>query len=177
MLNGDDRQLIWNASPFGTIALLSVPVLFFVGQFALWRRLSIRGTILVLMIIAALLAFFLWGTTPLLGGDRDIFTPGAVALIAALTLGLIVRSLGASTGLGPRPRIHPRVKAALYQEFGGRCALCKDKHDIGNLEVDHIRARALGGPDAYENYQLLCGRCNRLKGTGTNAEARKKLRA
>jgi len=33
-----------------------------------------------------------------------------------------------------------------------------------NLEIDHIVPKAKGGGDYYENYQLLCGSCNRIKG-------------
>ena len=32
------------------------------------------------------------------------------------------------------------------------------------MEIDHIIPRAKHGGDYYENYQLLCGHCNRVKG-------------
>jgi site-specific DNA-methyltransferase (adenine-specific) len=32
------------------------------------------------------------------------------------------------------------------------------------LEIDHIIPKAKGGGNYYENYQLLCGACNRKKG-------------
>jgi site-specific DNA-methyltransferase (adenine-specific) len=38
------------------------------------------------------------------------------------------------------------------------------KFDFRNLELDHIIPKAKGGGDYYENYQLLCGSCNRIKG-------------
>ena len=37
------------------------------------------------------------------------------------------------------------------------------------IEVDHIDPR---GPDTEDNWQPLCGRCNRFKSNMTNAEAR-----
>jgi site-specific DNA-methyltransferase (adenine-specific) len=49
------------------------------------------------------------------------------------------------------------------------------------LEIDHIIPKAKGGGDYYENYQLLCGSSNRLKGARPmeylrmKIEARKKL--
>jgi site-specific DNA-methyltransferase (adenine-specific) len=33
-----------------------------------------------------------------------------------------------------------------------------------NLEIDHVIPKAKGGGDYYENYQLLCGACNKIKG-------------
>lgn len=67
------------------------------------------------------------------------------------------------TDLGPlpAPRTHRR---RLYGEQEGRCNWCRTHFEIGNLEVDHVIARAAGGTDHRENLQLLCGRCNRVKG-------------
>lgn len=56
------------------------------------------------------------------------------------------------------------VKERLYKEQEGKCNGCGKNFDIENLEVDHIVAKAHGGGDYYENYQLLCGSCNRIKG-------------
>ena len=67
------------------------------------------------------------------------------------------------TDLGPlpKPRTHRRH---LYGQQEGRCNWCRTHFEIGNLEVDHIIARAQGGTDHLENLQLLCARCNRVKG-------------
>jgi site-specific DNA-methyltransferase (adenine-specific) len=56
------------------------------------------------------------------------------------------------------------VKERLYKEQDGKCKACGTKFDIWNLEIDHIIPKAKGGGDYYENYQLLCGSCNRIKG-------------
>ena len=56
------------------------------------------------------------------------------------------------------------VKERLYQEQNCLCNACGTKFDIRNLEIDHIIPKAKGGGDYYENYQLLCGSCNRIKG-------------
>jgi site-specific DNA-methyltransferase (adenine-specific) len=56
------------------------------------------------------------------------------------------------------------VKERLYREQGGLCNGCGNEFDIRNLEIDHIVPKSRGGGDYYENYQLLCGACNRQKG-------------
>ena len=63
------------------------------------------------------------------------------------------------------------IKKSLYGDQGGFCKLCDTHFLIQNLEMDHILARSKGGGDNYENLQLLCGRCNRIKGTKGMAEA------
>lgn len=62
-----------------------------------------------------------------------------------------------------KPKNKREVKERLGQEYGRTCNGCgMDNWD--NLEVDHIVPRARGGQHVYENYQLLCGNCNRIKG-------------
>ena len=56
------------------------------------------------------------------------------------------------------------VKERLYKEQSGLCNACGNKFDILNLEIDHIIPKSKNGGDYYENYQLLCGSCNRIKG-------------
>ena len=75
-----------------------------------------------------------------------------------------------------RPKFSPREKEALYKEQSGKCKGCSKKFDKRNLTVDHIRPFSQGGGERLNNLQLLCGACNSLKGDGTMAELRKKLR-
>jgi site-specific DNA-methyltransferase (adenine-specific) len=56
------------------------------------------------------------------------------------------------------------VKERLYKEQKGKCNACGVDLEIRHLEIDHIIPKAKGGGDYYENYQLLCGSCNRIKG-------------
>ena len=56
------------------------------------------------------------------------------------------------------------TKGRLYEEQKGSCNGCKLEFDIQNFEIDHKIPKSKGGGDYYENYQLLCGNCNRTKG-------------
>jgi site-specific DNA-methyltransferase (adenine-specific) len=59
------------------------------------------------------------------------------------------------------------VKEQLYKEQKGLCNACGKYFDIWNMEIDHIIPKSKGGGDYYENYQLLCSHCNKLKGNRT----------
>ena len=62
----------------------------------------------------------------------------------------------------PRPRTqHP----TLLTDIGAYCQGCGQNYgfDPRVLEVDHIRPKADGGSDAYDNLTLLCPPCNREK--------------
>ncbi|MCL2742356.1 MAG: HNH endonuclease [Planctomycetaceae bacterium] len=56
------------------------------------------------------------------------------------------------------------VKQRLYKEQNGKCNACGVEFEIRNLVIDHIQPSSKGGGDYYENYQLLCGSCNSIKG-------------
>jgi site-specific DNA-methyltransferase (adenine-specific) len=56
------------------------------------------------------------------------------------------------------------VKQRLYKQQEGKCNACGQDFEIRNLEIDHIIPQSKGGGDYYENFQLLCGSCNRIKG-------------
>lgn len=56
------------------------------------------------------------------------------------------------------------IKNRLYAEQKGACKACNGKQEARNLEVDHVIPSSKGGGDYYENYQLLCPSCNRIKG-------------
>ena len=43
--------------------------------------------------------------------------------------------------------------------------------------IDHVVPQSKGGTDHMDNLQLLCGACNSMKGTGTQAELIVKLQA
>lgn len=56
------------------------------------------------------------------------------------------------------------IKERLFASQAGLCMGCKEPMEIWHLEVDHKIPKSKGGGDYYENYQLLCGNCNRIKG-------------
>jgi len=56
------------------------------------------------------------------------------------------------------------TKEKLFKEQKGICNACKTEFEIRHFEIDHIIPKSKGGGDYYENYQLLCGSCNRIKG-------------
>ncbi|MDR1739096.1 MAG: HNH endonuclease [Candidatus Symbiothrix sp.] len=67
------------------------------------------------------------------------------------------------------------VKERLYKEQNGCCNGCGKYFDIWNLETDHIIPQIKGGGSYYENYQLLCGTCNRIKGARPMEYLREKI--
>ena len=69
------------------------------------------------------------------------------------------------------------VKERLYKEQSGLCNGCGTEFNIWNMEIDHIIPRAKGGGDYYENYQLLCSHCNRVKSKNTMESLREKIAA
>ena len=68
------------------------------------------------------------------------------------------------------------VKERLYKTQAGKCNGCFEEFNIFNLEVDHIIPKSKGGGDYYENYQLLCGNCNRVKGNRPMEYLRAKIK-
>ena len=79
------------------------------------------------------------------------------------------------TDLGELPNYRTH-KHALFGKQEGHCGGCRMAFPFRNFEIDHVVPRAKGGSDHVDNLQLLCGACNRAKGTGTQAELIAKLR-
>ena len=78
------------------------------------------------------------------------------------------------TDLGDLPNYRTH-KHHLFGDQERYCGGCRVMFPFRIFEVDHI-PRAKGGSDHRDNLQLLCGACNRGKGTGTQAELIAKLR-
>ncbi|MFT4967091.1 MAG: 5-methylcytosine-specific restriction endonuclease McrA [Candidatus Deianiraeaceae bacterium] len=72
--------------------------------------------------------------------------------------------------------ISKNVKEQLFKEQKGHCKACDVELDIWHFEVDHIIPKAKGGGDYYENYQLLCSNCNRVKGARPMEYLRAKIK-
>lgn len=56
------------------------------------------------------------------------------------------------------------IKNRLFTQQNGHCNACDIELEIHHFEIDHIIPKAKGGGDYFENYQLLCGSCNKIKG-------------
>ena len=68
------------------------------------------------------------------------------------------------------------IKSTLYGKQGGFCNICEVHFLDVNLTIDHIVPRKHGGLDDDENLQLLCQRCNSIKGTKTMQEAKARFK-
>jgi site-specific DNA-methyltransferase (adenine-specific) len=68
------------------------------------------------------------------------------------------------------------TRERLYKEQDGLCNGCKVSFELRNLDTDHIIPVDKGGGSYYENYQLLCANCNRIKGTRPMEYLRMKIK-
>ena len=75
-----------------------------------------------------------------------------------------------------KPQTRKEIKELLYKQQNCCCNACGTEFRIVDLEIDHIIPKAKGGGDYIENFQLLCGNCNRMKGDRTMEYLRMKLK-
>lgn len=64
----------------------------------------------------------------------------------------------------------------LKKKLGEQCVFCNCNNKLV-LTIDHILPLSRGGEDTDENKQVACVTCNRLKGSLTDAEFRKYMKA
>ena len=64
--------------------------------------------------------------------------------------------------ISKRPKIAEFIKISVYSRQDDKCSLCKNSLGIGRI-IDHIIPRSLGGLDNINNYQAICGTCNKWK--------------
>ena len=69
----------------------------------------------------------------------------------------------------------PDLKQAMFEEQGGKCNACENEMRIVDFHIDHIIPVSKGGSDTRENYQLLCGNCNMIKGNRPMEYLRSKI--
>ena len=62
------------------------------------------------------------------------------------------------------PETKNDIKNRLFKQQNGHCNGCNINLPIHQFEIDHVIPKAKGGGDYFENYQLLCPSCNRIKG-------------
>jgi 5-methylcytosine-specific restriction endonuclease McrA len=58
------------------------------------------------------------------------------------------------------PRRKRNLKDRLLAEFGPYCCYCKEWFPKEQLTLEHLIAKADGGPNAYWNLRLACFPCN-----------------
>lgn len=56
-----------------------------------------------------------------------------------------------------------RTKATIYEQQGGKCAICGKHFEISEMHADHKKAWSSGGKTVAENCQMLCADCNLKK--------------
>lgn len=61
-------------------------------------------------------------------------------------------------------------KQQKLKEQNGVCTYCSSKLDLSNCDLDHVIPLSRGGSDSADNYQILCGRCNKEKHAKTHEE-------
>ena len=69
----------------------------------------------------------------------------------------------------------PDLKQAMFEEQGGKCNACENEMRIVDFHIDHIIPVSKGGSNTRENYQLLCGNCNMIKGNRPMEYLRSKI--
>ena len=68
------------------------------------------------------------------------------------------------------------LKEELFGKQKSKCNACDNEMRIIDFEIDHIIPKSKGGSDTRDNYQLLCGSCNRIKGDRPMEYLRMKIR-
>lgn len=58
-----------------------------------------------------------------------------------------------------------KQKREAYERQKGICAHCGEHFELEEMEADHIKPWKEGGTTVAENCQMLCGNCNRIKGS------------
>ena len=61
-----------------------------------------------------------------------------------------------------RPKILEYIKIIIYSRQNDKCTLCTNNLGVGRI-IDHIIPRSIGGIDNINNYQSICGTCNKWK--------------
>ena len=67
-----------------------------------------------------------------------------------------------------RQSISRSLQAIIYEKYQGKCAICGKKLRFDEGCIDHIKPVSKGGTSDPSNLQLLCPRCNAVKGNKRN---------
>jgi hypothetical protein len=94
-------------------------------------------------------------------GLYSVSDPEYVEAVLDTLTRMAKRQMVSSPGKDAGRQVPQDVKAAVWQRDGGRCRQCGAQE---YLEFDHIIPFSKGGASTYNNVQLLCRRCNQMKG-------------
>lgn len=68
------------------------------------------------------------------------------------------------------------LRERVYKKTPGVCWYCGDSIHHKGRTLDHVKPRARGGGDTFENLVPCCKDCNRMKGDGPLSTLRRRLR-
>ena len=66
---------------------------------------------------------------------------------------------------GVKARYGFDISKHILYSYGQPCPYCGHKLKYQNMSVDHMTPQSKGGEDSLDNIEVICGRCNRRKGT------------
>ena len=61
--------------------------------------------------------------------------------------------------------VSKKQREQIYNKYNGRCAYCGQEIEYKNMQVDHIKAKYIGGKNEKTNYVPSCRACNFYKST------------
>lgn len=62
-----------------------------------------------------------------------------------------------------RRKLTKDERKAIWEKYDRRCAYCGHKIALSEMQVDHIKSLAHGGPDTLDNMNPSCRLCNHYK--------------
>lgn len=71
--------------------------------------------------------------------------------------------------------MNKKQREQIYKKYNGRCAYCGEKIEYKDMQVDHVKAKYLGGANEMENYVPSCRACNFYKATFDIETFRKRI--
>ena len=69
------------------------------------------------------------------------------------------------------------IREQVYKKYNGKCAYCGHEIEYKDMQIDHIKAKYLGGEDKTENYVPSCRACNFYKTTFDIETFRERIKA
>lgn len=96
------------------------------------------------------------------GSGRGLYLVGEPEYVAAV-LEACIRN--ASRACAPSSHVSAELQRSVRKMYGDRCAYCGATGKGVELTIDHIIPTSHGGATVLSNLQILCGVCNKKKGT------------